>query len=101
MVVSLAGKDMLAQFNRHIPMLSNVQWICLQAMVIIWGVCGHDGLHQGNKDVKLGDSWAIAFCNTIFAIVAALFFAGGPGQTASGATSSGPAAEAPAVQPAQ
>jgi hypothetical protein len=60
-------------------------------------VSGHDPIHQSNTDLKLGASWAITFCNTIFAVVAALFFAGGAGQTATGATSAGPE---PAVQPA-
>lgn len=36
-VMSLLGQGALAQFNVHVPVLSNVQWICMQAMIMIWG----------------------------------------------------------------
>ena len=36
-VLSLLGQGALAQFNVHVPVLSNVQWICMQAMIMIWG----------------------------------------------------------------
>lgn len=38
-VMSLLGQGALAQFNQFVPMLSNVQWICMQAMIMIWGTC--------------------------------------------------------------
>lgn len=36
-VLSLLGQGALAQFNVHVPVLANVQWICMQAMIMIWG----------------------------------------------------------------
>ena len=36
-VLSLLGQGALAQFNVHVPVLSNMQWICMQAMIMIWG----------------------------------------------------------------
>lgn len=37
----LAGQFQLEKFNTHIPMMSNIQWIALQAMVMIWVRCNN------------------------------------------------------------
>jgi hypothetical protein len=64
-------------------------------------VSGHDALHQGNSRIKLGDSWALCFVAAVLAIVAALFFAGGPGASATGTTGQPAVSAGPAQQQQQ
>lgn len=93
-LADVAGRSL--KFSAHVPMLANVQWVCLQAQMIIWAVSAHDPLVQGSPaaDFKLGASWILCIVCTILAIVAAMFFAGGAGvSTSAGA----PANTAPAA----
>jgi len=82
--VTLLGKTVGPMVHLLVPQVALVQFLCLQAMVLIWGVSGHDLIKQANSNVDLGASWALCFVCCVFAIPAALFYAHGPGVSARG-----------------
>lgn len=101
-IASLAGRA--TPLDPWVPVMSNVQWICLQACVIIWGACFHDVQKQaGAKSLELGPSWGLALTACIISIGTAFYFAGGAGSSdelgGQPKESQGPPAQAPAANP--
>jgi len=92
--LSLFGVGAIDRAKPFVSILANVQWVALLAMVMIWGISGHDVLIQQNGDrsnYRIGDSWVLVFVATIIAIGSAFFFAGGAGESVKGGEASAPA----------
>lgn len=47
--LSLVGMSAVAPVVAFVPILANVQWICVLAMVMLWGVSGHVPLAESLK----------------------------------------------------
>jgi len=112
-IASFFGLNQIEPAKPFVDILANIQWICLLAMLMIWSVSGHDELKQINSSNvdRIGDSWILCLVTTICAVAAALFFAGGTGESLKGdmestgpstmntnASTTGPAAT-PTTQP--
>lgn len=77
-IVSQLGKA--TPIDAHVPVLANVQWIALQACVIIWSVSFHTILVEEDvPELTLGASWILAIVALFVSIVNALFFSAGTG----------------------
>jgi len=80
--LTLLGKEISAVVRyAHplVPMVALIQFVALQAMVLIWGVSGHDLLKQQFTDLEIGASWALCFVACVLSIGTAIFYSQGVG----------------------
>lgn len=77
-VAALLSKS--TPLGSFIAMMSNLQWVFIQFMVFVWGICFHDIMvQQGQTNITLGPSWVLSLIALFIAIPAAMFYGGGAG----------------------
>jgi len=83
--LALAGQTHLSMLDQHVPMMSLLQLVGTQAIMMIWGVGGNDVIrllvdgYGLGITVTVGSSWVLVLIAFFISIPAALYYAGGIG----------------------